>query len=172
GVRVDTYGYAGYRTNPNFDSLLAKVIVKAPTFDAALAKAGRALAGFRLDGAPSNIGFLRALIADKDVRTDKVHTRFVDEHAKKLIASASKLNGGRYFQTAATGGRQAGAKVDAVDPLAVLSFGKSSSSGTRAHPLPSPPREGEDGVGVGGAVAAPIEGTSVSLAGTEGVAVG
>jgi acetyl/propionyl-CoA carboxylase alpha subunit len=29
GVRVDTYGYAGYRTNPNFDSLLAKVIVKA-----------------------------------------------------------------------------------------------------------------------------------------------
>jgi biotin carboxylase len=24
GVRVDTYGYAGYRTNPNFDSLLAK----------------------------------------------------------------------------------------------------------------------------------------------------
>ena len=29
GVRVDTYGYAGYRTNPNFDSLLAKLIVHA-----------------------------------------------------------------------------------------------------------------------------------------------
>ena len=26
GVRVDTYGYPGYTTNPNFDSLLAKVI--------------------------------------------------------------------------------------------------------------------------------------------------
>ncbi|HZQ00684.1 MAG TPA: biotin carboxylase N-terminal domain-containing protein, partial [Reyranella sp.] len=61
GVRVDTYGYAGYRTNPNFDSLLAKVIVKAPSYQQALARAERALAGFRLEGAPSNLGFLRAL---------------------------------------------------------------------------------------------------------------
>src|SRR6185369_2267511 len=74
GVRVDTYGYAGYRTNPNFDSLLAKVIVKASSYDAALARADRALASFRLEGAPSNIGFLRALLADKDVRADRVHT--------------------------------------------------------------------------------------------------
>src|SRR6478609_6050805 len=146
GVRVDTYGYAGYRTNPNFDSLLAKVIVKAPSYEQALARAERALAGFRLEGAPSNLSFLRALLADEDVQTDKVHTRFVDEHAKKLIGAAAKLNGGRYFQAAApsTGGRQAGAKVDAVDPLAVLTFGKASG----AHPLPSPPPEGEGRVGV------------------------
>ena len=44
GVRVDTYGYAGYRTNPNFDSLLAKVIVKAPSYEHG-AGAGRAGAG-------------------------------------------------------------------------------------------------------------------------------
>jgi len=30
-VRVDTYGYDGYATNPRFDSLLAKRIVHAPT---------------------------------------------------------------------------------------------------------------------------------------------
>ncbi|NMG68480.1 carbamoyl-phosphate synthase large subunit, partial [Azoarcus indigens] len=30
GVRVDTCGYAGYRPNPRFDSLLAKLIVHAP----------------------------------------------------------------------------------------------------------------------------------------------
>ena len=89
GVRVDTYGYAGYRTNPNFDSLLAKVIVKAPTFEAALARAERALASFRLEGAPSNIAFLRALLADEAVRADEVHTRFVDEHAGELIAAAA-----------------------------------------------------------------------------------
>ena len=47
GVRVDGYGYAGYRTNPNFDSLLAKVIVHAATFDAAMVRAERALAAFR-----------------------------------------------------------------------------------------------------------------------------
>ena len=167
GVRVDTYGYAGYRTNPNFDSLLAKVIVKAATFDAALARADRALASFRLEGAPSNIGFLRALLADKDVRADKVHTRFVDQHAGQLIAAAAKLNGGRYFQMAvpAAGGRQAGAKVDAVDPLAVLAFGKSSSSGPRGS---SPAHEGDEH---GVAVPAPMQGTIVSLSVMEGEAV-
>jgi len=174
GVRVDTCGYAGYRTNPNFDSLLAKVIVKAPSFDAALARAERALASFRLDGAPSNIGFLRALIADKDVRADKVHTRFVDEHAKKLIGAAAKLDGGRFFQSAATTARQAGAKVDAVDPLAVLAFGKSSSSGPRASGSPMNPSEPEargpeehEGV----PVPAPMQGTIVSLSVKEGDAV-
>src|SRR5580658_7337527 len=30
GVRVDTFGYAGYVTNPNFDSLLAKLIAYSP----------------------------------------------------------------------------------------------------------------------------------------------
>ena len=46
GVRVDTYGYAGYRTNPSFDSLLAKVIVHSPSADFADALArGRAGAG-------------------------------------------------------------------------------------------------------------------------------
>ncbi|HTE35443.1 MAG TPA: biotin carboxylase N-terminal domain-containing protein, partial [Reyranella sp.] len=167
GVRVDTYGYAGYRTNPNFDSLLAKVIVKGPTFDAALARAERALASFRLEGAPSNIGFLRALLADKDVRTDKVHTRFVDEHAKKLIAAAVKLDGGRYFQAAATpspGSRQVGARVDAVDPLAVLLFGKAVAQPV-ARDASSDAPEGTV------PVPAPMQGTIVSLSVKEGDAV-
>ncbi|MBS0526289.1 MAG: biotin/lipoyl-binding protein [Proteobacteria bacterium] len=175
GVRVDTYGYAGYRTNPNFDSLLAKVIVRAPSYEMALARAERALAGFRLEGAPSNIGFLRALIADKDVKADRVHTRFVDEHARSLIGVAAKLNGGRYFQAQAAS-RQAGAKVDAVDPLAVLTFGKTSGG---AHPLPNPPPAGEgakiisrppEGEGWVG-VPAPMQGTIVSLSVKEGDAV-
>jgi acetyl/propionyl-CoA carboxylase alpha subunit/acetyl-CoA carboxylase carboxyltransferase component len=172
GIRVDSYGYAGYRTNPNFDSLLAKVIVKAPTYEAALARAERALAGFRLEGASSNIGFLRALIADKDVQADKIHTRFVDEHAKKLIGAAAKLKGGRYFQAQATGGRQAGAKVDAVDPLAVLSFGKSSgprASGSLMNPSEPEARGPEEHDGV--PVPAPMQGTIVSLSVKEGDAV-
>jgi acetyl/propionyl-CoA carboxylase alpha subunit/acetyl-CoA carboxylase carboxyltransferase component len=165
GVRVDTYGYAGYRTNPNFDSLLAKVIVKAASYEQALARAERALAGFRLEGAPSNLGFLRALIADKNVQGDKVHTRFVDEHAKKLIGAAAKLNGGRYFQAAApTGGRQAGAKVDAVDPLAVLAFGKTAAKTDAAV-------ESDDAPEGTVRVPAPMQGTIVSLAVKEGDAV-
>jgi acetyl/propionyl-CoA carboxylase alpha subunit/acetyl-CoA carboxylase carboxyltransferase component len=168
GVRVDTYGYAGYRTNPNFDSLLAKVIVHSPSADSAdaLSRAERALAAFRLEGAPSNIAFLRALLAHADFRADKVHTRFVDEHAKKLIDVAVKLQAGLYFQAATpatTAARQAGARVDAVDPLAVLAFGKTTSQATSEVAADAP--EGTV------AVPAPMQGTIVSIAVKEGDAV-
>jgi acetyl/propionyl-CoA carboxylase alpha subunit/acetyl-CoA carboxylase carboxyltransferase component len=156
GVRVDSYGYAGYRTNPNFDSLLAKVIVHAASFDAAVARAERALAAFRLEGAPSNIGFLRALLGDKDVRANKVHTRFIDEHVGKLIAAAAK-----FATPVATASRQAGAKVDAVDPLAVLTYGKVQSA-------PAAEAEAPEGTVP---VPAPMQGTIVSLSVKEGDAV-
>jgi acetyl/propionyl-CoA carboxylase alpha subunit/acetyl-CoA carboxylase carboxyltransferase component len=168
GVRVDTYGYAGYRTNPNFDSLLAKLIVHSPSaeFADALSRAERALAAFRLEGAPSNIAFLRALLAHGDFRADKVHTRFIDEQAKKLIAAADKLQSGLYFQAAApatTGARQAGARVDAVDPLAVLAFGKTTTQAA--------PEAADDAPEGTVAVPAPMQGTIVSIAVKEGDAV-
>ncbi|CAN5917159.1 carboxyl transferase domain-containing protein [soil metagenome] len=170
GVRVDTYGYAGYRTNPNFDSLLAKLIVHSPSpeFADALARTERALAAFRLEGAPSNIAFLRALLAHQDVQADKVHTRFVDEHAAELIAAASRLQPGLYFPAGAlaaapAGARQVGARVDAVDPLAVLAFGKSVQQPALAAEPDAP-----EGTVV---VPAPIQGTIVSLSVAEGDAV-
>jgi acetyl/propionyl-CoA carboxylase alpha subunit/acetyl-CoA carboxylase carboxyltransferase component len=168
GVRVDTYGYAGYRTNPNFDSLLAKVIVHAASFEEALACAERALAAFRLEGAPSNITFLRALLAHRDFRDDKVYTRFVDDHAPELLNAAAKLKTSLFFDVAtpapAAGIRQAGARVDAVDPLAVLAFGKAKSE--VAAPVGA--TEVPEGTV---AVPAPMQGTIVSIAVTEGDAV-
>ncbi len=174
GVRVDTYGYAGYRTNPNFDSLLAKVIVHAPSpdFGDALARAERALAAFRLEGAPSNIAFLRALLAHPDFRADRVHTRFVDEQAGGLVEAAARPQSGLYFPATAAaaspGGRQAGARVDAVDPLAVLSFGKSSGPRASGSLMSEPEARGpEEGV----PVISPMQGTIVSIAVAEGDAV-
>ena len=170
GVRVDACGYAGYRSNPHFDSLLAKVIVHAPTFEAALALGARALGAFRLEGAPSNIGFLRALLADKEVRAGKVHTRLIDEHAAKLVAAAARLAPALFFASPPlaagarqAGGRQAGARVDAVDPLAVLAFGKSAIQSTGEAPSEAP--EGTF------PVPSPMQGTIVSIAVSEGEAV-
>ena len=172
GVRVDTYGYAGYRTNPAFDSLLAKLIVASPSDDPAdaLARAERALAAFRLEGAPSNIAFLRALLADPDVAADRVHTRFIDERAGALIEAAASLKPGLYFPAAAAapaaaGGRAVGARVDAVDPLAVLAFGKSAQPAAEPEAVASDAPEGTV------AVPAPMQGTIVSLSVGEGEAV-
>ena len=52
GIRVDTFGYAGYTTSPRYDSLLAKLIVHtpSPSFHDALARTYRALCEFRIEG--------------------------------------------------------------------------------------------------------------------------
>ena len=65
GVRVDTYGYAGYAANPNFDSLIAKVVTRHPSsnFNDAVRRAQRALDEFQLEGPDSNIGFLRNILS-------------------------------------------------------------------------------------------------------------
>ena len=169
GVRVDTYGYAGYRTNPNFDSLLAKVIVHSPSADFAdaLSRAERALAAFRLEGAPSNIAFLRALLAHGDFRADKVHTRFVDEQAKKLIDAAAKLQSGLYFQSCSGAGerrRPAGRRARRCRRSA-------GRSGVRQDDDPGRSEAADDAPEGTVAVPAPMQGTIVSIAVQEGDAV-
>jgi pyruvate carboxylase len=64
GVRVDSFGYTGYRTSPAFDSLLAKVIAHSSSdnFTDVVQRAYRALCEFRIEGVATNIGFLQNLL--------------------------------------------------------------------------------------------------------------
>jgi acetyl-CoA carboxylase carboxyltransferase component/biotin carboxyl carrier protein len=94
GVRVDTFGYSGYHTNPRFDSLLAKVIVhdRGPRFADAAAKAARALREFRIEGPATNIPLLHALLTEPDVTANRVHTRFVEERLADLLDTAANAH--------------------------------------------------------------------------------
>jgi acetyl/propionyl-CoA carboxylase alpha subunit/acetyl-CoA carboxylase carboxyltransferase component len=96
GIRVDGFGYSGYRTGVKFDSLLAKLIVHTGDADLAraAAKADRALSEFRIAGAPTNIPFLRALLKDPAFAAGEMHTRYIEEHAKALCAAAAALSHG------------------------------------------------------------------------------
>jgi acetyl/propionyl-CoA carboxylase alpha subunit len=62
GIRVDTFGYVGYRTSPRFDSLLAKLIVFSGSGRLAdvAAKAYRALSELKIGGVPTNAPFLHS----------------------------------------------------------------------------------------------------------------
>ena len=64
GVRVDTYGYTGYSTSPNYDSLLAKVIGYSSTssYADAVRRTRRALEEFHIKGVETNISYLMALL--------------------------------------------------------------------------------------------------------------
>ena len=87
GTRVDGFGYAGYRTSPAFDSLLAKLIVhtSGPSYAAAVARARRAVAEFRIDGVDTNLGFLDSMLGEADVAADRVTTRWLDGHAAAIL---------------------------------------------------------------------------------------
>jgi acetyl/propionyl-CoA carboxylase alpha subunit len=91
GIRVDTFGYEGYRTNPAFDPLLAKLIVHGPDYHAAMTRARRALREFTVAGVETNIGFLLALIGRDEVISAETHTRFVEDHTAELVAAAAHL---------------------------------------------------------------------------------
>jgi acetyl/propionyl-CoA carboxylase alpha subunit len=91
GIRVDTFGYQGYVTNPKFDSLLCKLICHSRTgsYKQVLAKAYRALCEFRIQGVETNIRLLQGLLRDPQVAANKVTTRFVEDHVEALLESAA-----------------------------------------------------------------------------------
>ncbi|HEY1707032.1 MAG TPA: carboxyl transferase domain-containing protein [Rhizomicrobium sp.] len=90
GIRVDTYGYEGYQTNPSFDSLIAKLIVHAPDHNLAIIRARRALEEFAIEGAKTNIAFLHALLDTIDISGAKMHTRMVEENIAAVVEEAEK----------------------------------------------------------------------------------
>ena len=87
GIRVDTFGYAGYRTNVSFDSLIAKLIAHSPgpRFSDVVTKAYRALCEFRIGGVPTNIAFLQALLRHADLVANDIDTNFIDKHLAELL---------------------------------------------------------------------------------------
>lgn len=168
GVRVDGFGYAGYRTSSAFDSLLAKVIVHSPSadFSQAVGRAARALSEFRLDGVRTNIPFLRNILAHADFTAGRVHTRWVDEHVATLAADGADQPQ-RFVptpsRTAASGpGGFAGARVKSRDPLALFAHDAQTKAEQAAEAAPEagPELSGPDG---SAGLVAPIQGTIVAI---------
>jgi acetyl/propionyl-CoA carboxylase alpha subunit/acetyl-CoA carboxylase carboxyltransferase component len=157
GVRVDSFGYAGYGTSPAFDSLLAKVIAHSSSdnFTDVVQRAYRALCEFRIEGVATNVGFLQNLLCHPAVESNEVDTTFIERHASELAASDSG-HPRLYAQPAASPAAKtalAGARIDTSDPLAVLHHGKQArradvTTGARTD---------------GAVLRAPMQGTIVSV---------
>lgn len=93
GVRVDTFGYSGYKTSAAFDSLLAKVIVYSPgtKWTDVVQKAARSLREFRIEGVATNIPFLGAVLAHPDFVANRISTGFIDAHVASLVGMAQEI---------------------------------------------------------------------------------
>ena len=78
GVRLDTHVYAGYTIPPNYDSMIAKLIVTAQTREQAIAKMKRALDEFVIEGIKTTIPFHRQLMEDPRYLEGNYTTAFMD----------------------------------------------------------------------------------------------
>ena len=66
GVRVDSHLYAGYSIPPHYDSMIAKLIVHAPTREIAIARMKRALKEYLIIGVKTNIPLHLKLLDEPD----------------------------------------------------------------------------------------------------------
>jgi acetyl-CoA carboxylase biotin carboxylase subunit len=80
-VRVDTHVYPGYVMPPDYDSLLAKLVVWAPGRDEALARMQRALAELRVSGDQirTTVPLLRDVLDDARFRNATHDTSILDQ---------------------------------------------------------------------------------------------
>jgi acetyl-CoA carboxylase biotin carboxylase subunit len=78
GVRVDTHIYSNYVVPSHYDSLLAKLIVRAENRPAALARLRRALSEFVVEGCKTNLDFHRRLMANADFIAGRLDTHLIE----------------------------------------------------------------------------------------------
>jgi acetyl/propionyl-CoA carboxylase alpha subunit len=100
GVRVDSGFGPGSNVPPNYDSLIAKLIVHGADRAEAIARAARALREFVVVGPATTIPYHRAILENADFRAGNLTTRFIDDHddlvdvAKKLANEVSPFDYG------------------------------------------------------------------------------
>jgi acetyl-CoA carboxylase biotin carboxylase subunit len=80
GVRVDSGAYPNYLISPHYDSMIAKLIVWAPTRDEAIARARRALGEFMVDGVKTTIPFHLKLLNHPVFNKGTFDIKFLEEH--------------------------------------------------------------------------------------------
>ena len=83
GVRLDSHVVTGYRVPPNYDSLIAKLLVYRPTRDEALRTMRRALDEFVVEGVKTTIPIHREMLAHPAFVEGRVDTTFIERTWQK-----------------------------------------------------------------------------------------
>ncbi|MFJ7927995.1 acetyl-CoA carboxylase biotin carboxylase subunit [Peribacillus sp. NPDC096448] len=78
GVRVDSAAYPGYSIPPYYDSMIAKLIVHAPTREEAIEKMKRALGEFVIEGISTTIPFHIKLLQHDQFVSGEFNTKFLE----------------------------------------------------------------------------------------------
>ena len=78
GVRVDSHIYSGYEIPPNYDSMIAKLIVSHQSREEAIVRMKRALQEFIIEGIKTTIPFHIKLMDNKEFKSGVFTTNFME----------------------------------------------------------------------------------------------
>ncbi|HEY3373414.1 MAG TPA: biotin carboxylase N-terminal domain-containing protein [Prolixibacteraceae bacterium] len=86
GVRIETFVSEGMTISPNYDSLLAKIIVGSENRGLAIGQMENVLSNSYIAGVHTNVSFLSGLISSKAFGENKIYTRYVDQNLEAINA--------------------------------------------------------------------------------------
>ncbi|MET0975364.1 MAG: pyruvate carboxylase, partial [Leifsonia sp.] len=141
GIRLDGGTInPGAQISPHFDSMLAKMTARGRDFPAAVARARRALAEFRIRGVSTNISFLQAVLEDPSFIAGDLSTSFIDERPELVRGRVSKDRGTKILNWLAdvTVNQPNGARpttINPVDKLPELDLSQPAPAGSRQRLL-------------------------------------
>ncbi|MCP2169908.1 pyruvate carboxylase [Goodfellowiella coeruleoviolacea] len=137
GIRLDGGTvHAGAAISAHFDSMLVKLTCRGRTFAAAVARARRAVAEFRIRGVSTNIPFLQAVLDEPDFYEGRATTAFIEQRPHLLTARHPADRGTRLLTYLAdvTVNRPNGPRPTVVDPqvkLPALDLSEAPPAGTK-----------------------------------------
>ncbi len=176
GVRLDSGVEQGSVVGQGFDSLLAKLIITGRDRRQALERARRALAEFEVDGIATVLPFHRTVVDDPAFTAEQgamsVHTQWIETEFTNTLAPHP---GGAVEETGSVGGQTVVVEVDGRRIEIVVPTPMSISSGlvTPGTPAAAPPKRPPQPRRIAGAapkdaLVAPMQGTVVKVAVSEG----
>ncbi len=137
GIRLDGGTVqTGSQISPHFDSMLAKMTARGRDFPAAVARAKRGLAEFRIRGVSTNIPFLQAVLEDPAFVAGDLATSFIDERPELFNGHESRDRGTKILSWLAdvTVNQPNGSGAHAIDParkLPAVDLDAAAPAGTR-----------------------------------------
>ena len=79
GIRIDSHVYAGYTIPPNYDSMIAKLIVSGQSREEVITRMERALSEFVIEGIDTTIPFHLKLMQNEKFKSGIFTTAFLDD---------------------------------------------------------------------------------------------
>jgi acetyl-CoA/propionyl-CoA carboxylase biotin carboxyl carrier protein len=176
GVRVDSGVTTGSVVGGQFDSLLAKLVVTGSDRAQALERSRRALAEFQVEGMATVLPFHRLVVDDPafaalDGDGFTVHTRWIETEWDNTVtpfdgASEAEEPAARQSVVVEVGGR----RLEVTLP-GDLALGGGGGGGAQAKAAPRKRGGGKSAAVSGDAVTAPMQGTIIKVAVSDGDAV-